>query len=89
MLRDPLHEATEAEVAAGRRTARIQAALRRWKRRAEWAAGTAALVAAIFAAGAKAWLLLRSRDVGRADERPNGGDRMFVDRVDKPARNKD
>lgn len=84
MLRDPLHIATAAEVRAGRRAARIQAWLRRWKRRAEWAAGTAALVAAIFAAAAKAWFLLKARDVGHAELPVANGDRLAVDRVDKP-----
>lgn len=83
MERDPLHIATAAEVRAGRRAARIRASLRRWKRRAEWLAGTAALVAAIFAAAAKAWVLLKAREVGGAELPANGVASTFEDRVTK------
>lgn len=81
---DALKEAAAAEVHRLRWTTRLRAWLRRVKRRVEWWAGTLALVSGIFAAATKAWLLLKARDVGRAEQASGGSERMAVDRVDEP-----
>jgi ribose/xylose/arabinose/galactoside ABC-type transport system permease subunit len=81
---DPLTEAAAAEVAAGRRSANFWAWLRKWRRRLKLITEIGGLVALMFGAAAKAWLLLKARDVGRAELPIGGSERMAVDRGGDP-----
>lgn len=78
MRRDALQEATAAEVEAGSRSAR-------WRRRLRWWLKTVSLVIGIFTSAAKLWVLMKARDVGRA-ELPPGNDMATIatDRVERP-----
>lgn len=81
---DPLFRATEAQVAAGRRGARFWAWLRKWAGRAKLVGEIIGLVGAMVGAAAKAWVMLRARDISPALPPATGIHTTAMDRVDEP-----
>jgi hypothetical protein len=93
MPKDALSEAQAAEVDTARRAERLQRARDAWAAWSAWwkrRARELAVAAKISAAAAgivgswKVILLMRARNIGRAEMQSGGSERMAADRVDKP-----